>query len=101
MPTAQKIAKREGTGKHLRGKKEASMATATMTKRPSAPAPVAAPIPRALRAQAEGYLALNYAFMDSPIYKQRGIEKELFDFEHEPSLPMTSWYQPTREDLLN
>jgi len=78
------------------------MATAMMTKRPAtngSTSPVA--IPRALRAQAEGYLALTYAFMDSPIFKQRGIEKELFDFEHEPQLPMTSWYQPTREDLLN
>lgn len=78
------------------------MATATLTKRsnPTAQASQAG-IPRALRAQAEGYLALTYAFMDSPIFKQRGIEKELFDFDREPQLPMTSWYQPTREDLLN
>jgi RNA polymerase primary sigma factor len=36
--------------------------------------------------------------MDSPIFRQRGIEKELFNFEREPELPMTSWYQPTRDD---
>ena len=101
------------------------MATATVTKRqPTAfpttsdtltPAPVApaapvvvtyklaagASVPRALRKRAEGYLALSYAFMDSPIFAQRGMEKELFTFDREPQLPLTSWYQPTREDLLN
>lgn len=58
-------------------------------------------IPRALRQQAEGYLALSYAFMDAELFKQRGIEKELFTFDKEPQLPLTSWYQPTREDLLD
>ena len=89
------------------------MATATVTKRPSSHirtsahsgnlshAPAALPIPRALRQRAEEYLAQSYAFMDSPLFKQRGIEKELFTFDKEPSLPMTSWYQPTREDLLD
>jgi RNA polymerase sigma factor (sigma-70 family) len=38
--------------------------------------------------------------MDSPIFAQKGIEKQLFTFEdEEPKLPLTSWYQPTREDL--
>jgi RNA polymerase sigma factor (sigma-70 family) len=94
------------------------MATVTVTKRqPTAnpnPKPVVsvfvaptfklapgASIPRALRQRAQGYLGQSYAFMDSPVFKQRGIEKELFDFDHEPRLPMTSWYQPTREDLLD
>lgn len=98
------------------------MATATVTKRQttanatqavtpantaSVPAPVVyklapgASVPRALRQRAEQYLAGSYAFMDSPLFKQRGVEKELFTFDKEPSLPMTSWYQPTREDLLN
>jgi RNA polymerase primary sigma factor len=95
------------------------MATATVTKRqttatttqvpatPALPAPVVyklatgASVPRALRQRAEQYLAGSYAFMDSPLFKQRGVEKELFTFDKEPSLPMTSWYQPTREDLLN
>src|SRR5436305_7932811 len=89
--------------------KEARMATATVTKRPdSTPlAPVrlthsvAPGIPRALRQQAEHYLTQSYAFMDTPMFKQRGIEKELFTFDKEPQLPMTSWYQPTREDLLD
>lgn len=89
------------------------MATMTVTKRPTAlnsavsrgarlshTMPTAS-IPRALRHKAEGYLALEYAYMDSPLFKQRGIEKELFTFDREPQLPMTSWYQPTREDLLD
>jgi len=59
------------------------------------------PIPRGLRQQAEQYLGLTYAFMDSAIFKQKGIEKELFTFDKEPVLPLTRWYQPTREDLLD
>src|SRR5215216_1246777 len=39
--------------------------------------------------------------MDSPTFKQRGIEKQLFDFEVEPELPKTSWYQPTREEIAD
>ena len=58
-------------------------------------------VPRALRAQIETLLAENYAFMDSPVFKQRGIEKELFNFEVEPALPLTSWYQPTREEIAD
>jgi RNA polymerase primary sigma factor len=58
-------------------------------------------VPRALRARVEALLAENYAFMDSPVFKTRGIEKQLFDFEVEPSLPLTSWYQPTREEIAD
>src|SRR5258708_27945415 len=99
-----------GSSRRLSEKvKEARMATATVTKRPNVtpPAPVhlthsvAPGIPRALRQQAEHYLTQPYAFMDTPMFKQRGIEKELFTFDKEPQLPMTSWYQPTREDLLD
>src|SRR5260370_171847 len=39
--------------------------------------------------------------MDTPVFNQRGIEKELFTFDKEPQLPLTSLYQPTREDLLD
>ena len=85
------------------------MATAIVTKRlsPSTSVGIAsttlktAPIPRVLRQQAEVHLALTYAFMDAELFKQRGIEKELFTFDREPELPLTSWYQPTREDLLD
>ena len=60
-----------------------------------------APLPKSLAARVEGLLAGNYAFMDSPMFKQRNIERELFSFEadKEPELPMTSWYQPTRDEL--
>ena len=73
--------------------------TAVMKKTPQR----AKPVPRALRERAEQLLAENYAYMDSPIFKQRGIEKELFSFENgeEPALPLTSWYQPTREEIAD
>ncbi len=59
-----------------------------------------AAVPKAVVARVEEILAGNYAFMDSPIFKNRNIEKELFTFaDEEPKLPLTSWYQPTREDL--
>jgi RNA polymerase sigma factor (sigma-70 family) len=57
------------------------------------------PIPRALRQKVEALLPEPYKFMDSPIFRRKRIEKELFDFETEPELPKTSWYQPTRDDV--
>jgi RNA polymerase sigma factor (sigma-70 family) len=58
-------------------------------------------VSKAVAKRVEELLAGNYAFMDSPIFAQKNIEKELFTFEEqqEPELPKTSWYQPTREDL--
>jgi RNA polymerase sigma factor (sigma-70 family) len=61
----------------------------------------AAPVPRLLRAKVEGLLQENYAFMDSPIFAEKGIEQKLFDFEREPDLPLTSWYQPTRDEAVD
>src|SRR5258706_15824220 len=59
-------------------------------------------VPKGTLQRVEAILAGNYAFMDSPVFKNRNIEKELFTFaEEEPKLPLTSWYQPTREDLEN
>jgi RNA polymerase sigma factor (sigma-70 family) len=58
-------------------------------------------VPRALRQRVETLLEENYAFMDSPVFKKRNIEKELFDFEQEPVLPLTSWYAPTRDEDLD
>ena len=59
------------------------------------------PIPRVLRQRVDALLAENtYAFMDSPLYKERGIEKQLFDADAEPELPLTSWYQPTRDEAF-
>src|ERR1700719_945434 len=59
------------------------------------------PIPRSMRQKVEEILKESYAFMDSPIFQQKEIEKELFDFDKEPQLPMTSWYQPTRDEALD
>jgi RNA polymerase sigma factor (sigma-70 family) len=62
-----------------------------------------APVPKALRARVEELMKENYAFMDSPVFRRKNIERELFTFEenHEPALPMTSWYQPTRDEVLD
>ena len=57
-------------------------------------------VSKAVARRVEELLAGNYAYMDSPLFAQKSIEKELFTFDNEePKLPMTSWYQPTREDL--
>ncbi len=59
------------------------------------------PIPRMTRQKVEMLLEESYAFMDSPIFKQRDIEKQLFTFEVEPQLPLTAWYQPTRDEAVD
>lgn len=77
------------------------MATLTMTATTKSPRR-AKPVPRALRERAEQILAENYAYMDSEVFKQRGLETELFSFEGgEPALPLTGWYQPTREEIAD
>ena len=70
---------------------------------PHVPSKAGERIPRALRQKVEALLAESYDFMDSPTFKQKNIEKQLFDFEGgvEPALPMTAWYQPTRDDALD
>jgi len=40
----------------------------------------------------------SYAFMDSPMFKRKNVERDLFELDAEPDLPLTSWYQPTRDD---
>jgi RNA polymerase sigma factor (sigma-70 family) len=60
----------------------------------------AVPVPRALRRQIEPLLEESYAFMDSPIFRRRGIEKELFTDDAERALPLTSWYQPTYDEAI-
>src|SRR5688572_3737359 len=74
-----------------------SAAKKNKTKAPPKPAA----LPKSMLQRVEVLLEANYAFMDSPVFKQRGIEKELFTFEaqREPELPMTAWYQPTRDEL--
>ncbi len=77
------------------------MAAAVVMEKPKIVLHANGRMPRALRKRVEALLAENYAFMDSPVFKERGIEKQLFDFEVEPQLPLTSWYQPTREEIAD
>jgi len=74
---------------------------ATMLQGLGRTAPQGTTIPRGLRQKVDVILNESYAFMDSPIYQRKDIEKELFTFDKEPSLPMTSWYQPTRDEALD
>lgn len=60
-----------------------------------------APVPRAMRQRVELLLEESYAFMDSPIFRQPRIEKDLFNLEKEPELPLVAWYQPTRDEALD
>ncbi len=53
---------------------------------------------RTTRERVEALLAESYDYMDSPVFRRRHIESDLFDGNSEPQLPLTSWYQPTRED---
>lgn len=59
----------------------------------------AARIPRALRQQISQLLLENYAYMDSPTFRRKNAERDLFTEDAERELPLTSWYQPTRDDL--
>ena len=63
-------------------------------------------LPRAMREQVEQILAESYDYMDSPVFRKRSTERELFDsvegqLSAEPTLPPTAWYQPTFQDLEN
>ncbi|HEX8340284.1 MAG TPA: sigma-70 family RNA polymerase sigma factor [Tepidisphaeraceae bacterium] len=61
----------------------------------------ASPIPRALRAEAQRLVDEgNFAFMDSPLFKRKNIEVELFD-EADKALPLVAWYQPTRDEAAD
>ncbi|MDB5300500.1 MAG: putative polymerase sigma factor [Phycisphaerales bacterium] len=74
---------------------------ATLTMGATRVASSATTIPRSMRQKVEEILKESYAFMDSTIFEQKDIEKELFDFDKEPQLPRTSWYQPTRDEALD
>jgi len=79
------------------------MAVANATKRVSAKTPSSSParIPREMRERVELLLVEDYSYMDSPVFKSRSFEKELFTFDKEPELPMVGWYQPTREEIAD
>jgi RNA polymerase primary sigma factor len=59
------------------------------------------PIPRTTRERVTALLEENYAYMDSPTFRHRNVERELFTEDAERELPLTSWYQPTRDDLAD
>jgi RNA polymerase sigma factor (sigma-70 family) len=72
---------------------------ATLTK--SAKPARSAPIPRVLRERVERLVLENYDFMDSPTLHARNAERDLFGADGSvPELPVTSWYQPTRDDEI-
>src|SRR3954466_11295827 len=56
-------------------------------------------VPKALREQVDRLFLENFAFMDSPVFRRKHIERDLFEVEAEPQLPPTAWYQPTWQDL--
>ncbi len=60
-----------------------------------------ATIPRVMRQKVEAILKESYAFMESLLFGRKEIESDLFDFNKEPELPTTSWYQPTRDEALD
>lgn len=69
------------------------MATLTKSAKPSH-------VSRILREKVETLLEENYDYMDNPLFKKKGIEKMLFAEDSEVQLPLTSWYQPTRDEEL-
>jgi RNA polymerase sigma factor (sigma-70 family) len=58
-------------------------------------------VPRAMRQKVEEILKESYAFMDTPLFARKGIEEELYNFDKEPQLPTTAWYQPTRDEVID
>src|SRR5258705_3942643 len=56
-------------------------------------------VPKALREQVDRLLLENFAFMDSPVFRRKPIERDLLEGAAEPQLPPTAWYQPTWQDL--
>ncbi|HEX4053644.1 MAG TPA: sigma-70 family RNA polymerase sigma factor [Tepidisphaeraceae bacterium] len=60
-----------------------------------------APIPKSIRERVGRLLEENYAYMDSPTFRHKRVEEELFAEGAERELPLTSWYQPTRDDVAD
>jgi RNA polymerase primary sigma factor len=78
--------------------RKAKMATMTKTTKPQRRQ---APVPRSTRERVTRLLEENYAYMDSPTFRRKHVEEELFTEDAERELPLTSWYQPTRVDLAD
>jgi RNA polymerase primary sigma factor len=84
-----------GTSNEMEERAEMATMTTTTLKTPRVPG-----VPKALRQKVEPLIEQTYAFMDSPIFKEKGIEKKLFE-EDEPALPLVAWYQPTRDEAVD
>jgi RNA polymerase primary sigma factor len=78
--------------------KEATMATAVKVKKEQRRL---TSVPRDVRERVLRLLEENYAYMDSPTFRHKRVETELFTEDAERELPLTSWYQPTRDDVAD
>jgi RNA polymerase sigma factor (sigma-70 family) len=78
----------------MKAKKQTQRKAAAKSARP-------APIPRAVREKVLRLLQENYSYMDSPTFRRKHVEEELFTEDAVRELPVTSWYQPTRDDLAD
>ncbi len=58
-------------------------------------------VPKAVRERVLALLEENFSYMDSPTFRRKHVEEELFTEDAERELPLTSWYQPTRDDLAD
>jgi len=58
-------------------------------------------VPREMRERILRLLEENFSYMDSPTFRHKRVEAELFTEDAERELPLTSWYQPTRDDVAD
>jgi len=60
-----------------------------------------ASVPRDMRERIDRLMLENYSYMDSSTFRRKHVEAELFTEDAERELPLTSWYQPTRDDVAD
>jgi RNA polymerase sigma factor (sigma-70 family) len=58
-------------------------------------------VPRDMRERIERLMLENFSYMDSSTFRRKHVEAELFTEDAERELPLTSWYQPTRDDVAD
>jgi RNA polymerase sigma factor (sigma-70 family) len=58
-------------------------------------------VPRSMRERILRLLEENFSYMDSTTFRHKRVEAELFTEDAERELPLTSWYQPTRDDAAD
>lgn len=62
---------------------------------------VVARLPLELRDRATAIVERSVAFIDSPSFRRKNVEAELFGDKPEPELPHTTWYAPTRDEIAD